>query len=51
MFGTERLDAAADCQGRGAQGTLESVLRELDGFGHGRTLGDDRTLLVARVRE
>jgi sigma-B regulation protein RsbU (phosphoserine phosphatase) len=51
MFGTERLDAAADCQGRGAVGTLESVLRELDGFGHGRTLGDDRTLLVARVRE
>jgi sigma-B regulation protein RsbU (phosphoserine phosphatase) len=50
MFGEDRLDQAAICRGS-APTTLTSILAELDRFRAGRTLGDDRTLLVARITE
>jgi sigma-B regulation protein RsbU (phosphoserine phosphatase) len=50
MFGEDRLDQAAVCRGS-AEGIVESILSELDRFRSGRILGDDRTLLVARIRE
>jgi sigma-B regulation protein RsbU (phosphoserine phosphatase) len=50
MFGEARLDEAAVCRGSAAS-TLESILSGVDRFRGSRTLGDDRTLLVARVTE
>jgi sigma-B regulation protein RsbU (phosphoserine phosphatase) len=50
MFGEERLDAASLCK-ETAEGTIESILADLDRFRAGRKLADDSTLLVARVLE
>jgi sigma-B regulation protein RsbU (phosphoserine phosphatase) len=48
MFGDSRLDAAATCHCDAAS-TLQAILDDLESFRAGRTLADDRTLLVARV--
>src|SRR5258707_2206675 len=48
MFGEDRMDEAAVCRGS-AESIVESILTELDRFRAGRVLGDDRTLLVARI--
>ena len=50
MFGEERLDAAAVCPGS-AQSTLDAILSTLDRFRGNRPMGDDSTLLVARVTD
>jgi sigma-B regulation protein RsbU (phosphoserine phosphatase) len=50
MFGEERLDAAAVCRGS-AQSTLDAILSTLDRFRGNRPMGDDSTLLVARVTD
>ena len=50
MFGEDRLDAAAVCRGS-AQSTLDAILSALDRFRGSRPLGDDSTLLVARVTD
>jgi sigma-B regulation protein RsbU (phosphoserine phosphatase) len=50
MFGEAGLDRAAVCRESAAY-TLDSILADLERFRAGRTLGDDRTLLVARVLE
>jgi len=48
MFGEDRLDRAAICRGSAGR-MLESILSEIDQFRAGRALGDDRTLLIARI--
>jgi sigma-B regulation protein RsbU (phosphoserine phosphatase) len=50
MFGEDRMDQSAVCRGS-AESIVESILTELDRFRAGRVLGDDRTLLVARIVE
>jgi sigma-B regulation protein RsbU (phosphoserine phosphatase) len=50
MFGEDRLDAAAVCRGS-AQSTLDAILSTLDRFRGSRPLGDDSTLLVARITD
>jgi sigma-B regulation protein RsbU (phosphoserine phosphatase) len=50
MFGEDRLDEASICRGSAAL-IVDSILGELDRFRAGRILGDDRTLLVARIVE
>jgi sigma-B regulation protein RsbU (phosphoserine phosphatase) len=50
MFGESRLDNAIMCKGT-AHDMVDCVLNDLELFRAGRTLGDDRTLLVARVLE
>jgi sigma-B regulation protein RsbU (phosphoserine phosphatase) len=51
LFETDRLDAAVRADGRGAAAdTLRAVLAAVEAFADGVPPGDDRTLLVAKVR-
>ena len=50
MFGEERLDQSATCK-CDAPETLASILTGLAAFRSGRMLGDDMTLLVAKITE
>ena len=50
LFETDRLDAVVRSAGGGASGTLHAVLAAVEAFADGTPAGDDRTLLVAKVR-
>ena len=49
MFGRDRLDKTIENCGISAQALIDSVLDGLRTFTEGREVGDDLTLLVARV--
>ena len=50
MYEYEGLDGALAPAARGAGATLQELLDHLHQFSGGRPPGDDRTLLVAKVR-
>ena len=50
LFETERLDAAGRPAGGDAADTLRAVLSAVEAFTDGQPPGDDRTLMVAKVK-